>query len=138
MIGVIIEVKKRSIFLLIFLILIGSTLCGCKATSTQSFNDTEQNTAASQDVLYQVSTLDALMQGVYDGELSLGQLTSHGNFGIGTFDGLDGEMVVLDGQVYQVPADGKVIKKDSATLTPFAMVTDFETDSQVEIADIKD
>jgi acetolactate decarboxylase len=52
-----------------------------------------------RDTLYQDSTIDALMQGVYDGDVTVGELTKHGDFGIGTFDKLDGEMIVLDGQV---------------------------------------
>ena len=119
-----VEVKKRSLMVLILFMLVCITVCGCGAVSTES-DEPSQNAVASEDVLYQVSTLDALMQGVYDGEVSLDQLTGHGDFGIGTFDGLDGEMVVLDGQVYQVPADGQVLQMDAAILTPFAMVTYF-------------
>ena len=52
---------------------------------------------APQNVVYQESTVDALLSGVYDGELPLEQLRKHGHFGIGTFDRLDGEMVLLDG-----------------------------------------
>jgi acetolactate decarboxylase len=61
-----------------------------------------KHTAANtpeRDTLNQVSTIDALIQGVYDGDVTVGDLKKHGDFGIGTFDKLDGEMIVLDGQV---------------------------------------
>ena len=52
--------------------------------------------------VFQVSTTGALVAGIYDKEISVGSLLEHGNFGIGTFAQLDGEMVVLDGHVYQI------------------------------------
>lgn len=78
------------------------------------------------DPVYQVSTIDALLQGVYDGEISCQTLTSHGDLGIGTFNGLEGEMVVLDGTVYQVKVDGTVHEMAPETTTPFACVADFD------------
>jgi acetolactate decarboxylase len=82
----------------------------------------------AHETLYQVSTINALMLGVYDGVQPVSELKKHGDFGIGTFDGLDGEMIVLDGKVYQANADGRVyLVMDNAT-TPFATVTIFDRD----------
>jgi acetolactate decarboxylase len=80
------------------------------------------------ETLYQVSTIDALMLGVYDGVQPVSELKKHGDFGIGTFDGLDGEMIVLDGKVYQAKADGRVYLVMDNTTTPFATVTKFNQD----------
>lgn len=80
------------------------------------------------DTLYQVSTIDALMQGVYDGNVTVAELKKHGDFGIGTFDRLEGEMIVLDGTVYQAKADGSVSVAADNQTTPFATVTYFGTD----------
>jgi acetolactate decarboxylase len=86
---------------------------------------------ADRETLYQVSTIDALMQGVFEGVQPVGEVKNHGDFGIGTFDALDGEMIVLDGTVYQVRADGKVyLVPDNAT-TPLATVTYFNRDMAV-------
>ena len=52
--------------------------------------------------LYQVSTAGALVEGVYQGAVSVGVVREHGDFGLGTFEDLDGEMVVLDGHVFRV------------------------------------
>jgi acetolactate decarboxylase len=84
--------------------------------------------SAGQDTLYQVSTIDALMQGVYDGNVTVAELVKHGDFGIGTFDQLDGEMIVLDGRVWQAKSDGTVLPASDNQTTPFATVTYFKTD----------
>lgn len=89
---------------------------------------------AGGNQLTQTSTIDALLAGVYDGEMSCAELLGLGDFGIGTFDRLDGEMVVLDGRVYQVKVDGKVYRPASGLKTPFAVVADFRADCQPEIA----
>lgn len=81
-----------------------------------------------RETLYQVSTIDALLAGVYDGQVTLAQLVRRGDLGLGTFDALDGEMVVLDGQVYQVRGDGTVHRPPPETLTPFAAVTFLDAD----------
>jgi acetolactate decarboxylase len=87
--------------------------------------------AADQESLYQVSTIDALMQGVCGGVQPVGELKRHGDFGIGTFDALDGEMIVLNGIVYQAKADGHIYSVTDNLTTPFATVTYFKTDNAV-------
>jgi len=84
-----------------------------------------QQPGAKPAALAQVGVIDALLAGGYEGSLSLGELRKLGDFGLGTFDALDGEMVVLDGVVYQVPASGQVRKAPDTLTTPFAQVTRF-------------
>ncbi len=84
-----------------------------------------------RETLYQVSTIDALMQGVFEGVQPVAELKKHGDFGIGTFDALDGEMIVLDGVVYQAKADGRVYVVADSQTTPFATVTYFDRDRTV-------
>ena len=83
---------------------------------------------AQDDVLFQVSTIDALMQGVFDGFYSFNDLMAQGDFGIGTFDALEGEMIALDGDYYQVKADGVAYLVQENMTAPFATVTRFEVD----------
>lgn len=100
--------------------------------------DVQQVDGAQQrDIIFQVSTIGALMQGFYDGEVSCGDLKPHGDLGIGTFAGLDGEMIVIDGQVFQVKADGKAYRVTDKVKTPFAAVTFFERDVERDLRDIK-
>jgi acetolactate decarboxylase len=84
--------------------------------------------AGDREVLYQVSTIDALMQGVFDGVQPVGEIRKHGDFGIGTFDALEGEMIVLDGIVYQAKADGHMYRAADSQTSPFATVTSFDRD----------
>jgi acetolactate decarboxylase len=75
--------------------------------------------------LFQVSTAGALVEGVYQGAVSVGLVREHGDFGLGTFEDLDGEMVVLDGRVYRVSSNGDVREVADDATTPFAVVTRF-------------
>jgi acetolactate decarboxylase len=81
------------------------------------------------DLLYQVSTYTSLSGGGYGGIIPLGQLMPHGDLGLGTFEGLDGEMVVAGGEYDQVKADGSVVRPDPSVLVPFAAVTRFYPDA---------
>jgi acetolactate decarboxylase len=74
---------------------------------------------------YQVGTISSLVAGGYDGDITVGELLRHGGFGLGTFNGVDGEMIVLDGRVYRGTIDGRAHAVTRAEKTPFAVVTAF-------------
>jgi acetolactate decarboxylase len=78
--------------------------------------------------LFQTSTVDALLEGKYDGDVSFAELGARGDFGLGTLDALDGEMICLDGTFYQIKSDGRAYPVDGRARTPFAVVTVFEPD----------
>jgi len=88
---------------------------------------------AGQDTLTQISTIDALMSGIYDGETTLQALKEKGDFGLGTFNTLDGEMVLLGGEFFRINGKGAVERPDLKTKTPFAAVTFFEADRIVPL-----
>lgn len=81
--------------------------------------------AAQEPALYVYSTIDALLAGVYEGELTVAQLGAKGNFGIGTYNGLDGELVAHEGKFYPVRADGSVRVAAPTDRTPLAYVLPF-------------
>ena len=85
--------------------------------------------------VYQTSTMGALLDGVYDGDVTIRELLQHGNFGLGTFNGLDGEMLVLDGVCYQLRGDGSAQVADADQRTPFAVVTWFDADRSFEVSE---
>jgi acetolactate decarboxylase len=85
--------------------------------------------------LYQVSTATALVEGIYQGAVQVGTLRKHGDLGLGTFESLDGEMVVVDGRFFQVRADGSVRECNDNDLSPFAVVTWFRPDAAVTLAE---
>lgn len=83
--------------------------------------------------LFQVSTISALSAGRYDGLMSYEDLEEHGDFGLGTFEALDGEMVALDGDFYQVRSDGVAYPVEGDQMTPFAAVINFDADEEATI-----
>ena len=83
--------------------------------------------------LFQVSTSGALVAGVYEREVTVRKILEHGDFGLGTFANLDGEMVVLDGRVYQVQDPGRVSEASPDAGAPFAVVTRFDPSTDVSI-----
>ena len=69
--------------------------------------------------------MSALLDGIYDGDTTVASLLRHGDFGLGTFNALDGEMLILDGVCYRMRVDGTVAPADGEDRTPFAVVTQF-------------
>ena len=90
-------------------------------------------TSARSDALTQVSVINALLAGDYAGGMKCGDLTQYGDFGLGTFDALDGEMAVLDGRVYAIRSDGRVREVNPSERTPFAAVTFFDADEEFDL-----
>jgi len=84
-----------------------------------------------RDAIFQASTIGALMKGIYEGQMTVGELRPYGDFGLGTFEALDGEMVELDGKFYQVKLDGSVYAVPDSIKIPFAAVTFFDNDKVV-------
>lgn len=88
--------------------------------------------------LFQTSTIDTLLEGNYDGDVSFAELAERGDFGLGTLDALDGEMIALDGSFYQIKADGRAYEVDRRARTPFAVVTVFEPGSSYTLDTLMD
>ncbi|WP_051272553.1 acetolactate decarboxylase [Fundidesulfovibrio putealis] len=88
--------------------------------------------------LYQYSTLAALMAGNYEGQATVGDLASKGDFGLGTFNGLDGEMVVLDGTVRRADSGLRLNTAAANTLVPFASLVFFAPQGQAQLPGLPD
>ena len=86
--------------------------------------------------LTQVSVINALLLGRYDGVTPARGLLRHGDFGLGTFDHLDGELIILDGRVYQARGDGVVREVKDDLTTPFAAVTPFVAEGRFVIPEV--
>src|SRR6476646_4293332 len=84
-------------------------------------------------VLFQASTIGALLEGAYDGDLSFAELAEHGDLGLGTLNRLDGEMIALDGEFFRADVDGAVNRIAAEAKTPFAVVTRFEPEVDTRI-----
>lgn len=88
--------------------------------------------------LYLCAPVNAIVEGLYEQKIRFDDLLQHGDFGLGTFDQLDGEMVLLDGQVFQIDSAGTVHRIGHDALTPFACVTFFRPVTEDRIAESLD
>lgn len=84
-----------------------------------------------RDRITQVSVINALLLGQFDGWVPFADLLADGDFGLGTLDRLDGELIVLDGKGYQIQSDGDVVEVRPESTIPFAVVTHFDRDGEV-------
>lgn len=75
--------------------------------------------------LYVCAPINALVEGIYQEKIPFTEIKKHGDFGIGTFDHLDGEMIMVQGNIYQIDSTGQVSQEPDSALTPFAAVTFF-------------
>jgi acetolactate decarboxylase len=86
--------------------------------------------------LFQASTIGALLEGAFEGDLSFAELAEHGDLGLGTLNHLDGEMVALDGEFFRADVEGRLNEIDAQQMTPFAVVTRFEPELDERLADV--
>jgi acetolactate decarboxylase len=113
-----------------------------RASKSRASVETIVNLALSEylntplHTLFQVSTSGALVAGVYDKQVSVQTILEHGDFGLGTFAHLDGEMVVLDGHAYQVRGTGAVAEASPDAWAPFAVVTRFSPETNVTLGPV--
>jgi acetolactate decarboxylase len=83
--------------------------------------------------LFQASTIGALLEGAFEGDVTFEELADHGDLGLGTLNALDGEMIAVDGRFYRADLDGLIEEINPTDRTPFAAVTWFETSLEFEI-----
>jgi acetolactate decarboxylase len=86
-------------------------------------------------VLFQASTIGALLDGGFEGDLSFAELAEHGDLGLGTLNHLDGEMVALDGEFFRADVEGRLNRIGTEERTPFAVVTRFEPSVDTQLPD---
>lgn len=85
------------------------------------------------NTIVQVATLNSLVAGNFDRMASLDRLPKCVNFGLGTFENLDGEMILIDGKYYQLKADGVAYEPPADAGTPFATLSSFEPTKEIEV-----
>jgi acetolactate decarboxylase len=104
-----------------------------KALHVETMREEELHAEREHHVLFQASTIGALLDGAYEGDLSFAELAEHGDLGLGTLNGLDGEMIALDGRFYRADVEGEVAEVEPQERTPFAVVTGFEPTIDAEL-----
>lgn len=112
----------------------------CQRTGESASHVIREALAAALDLehhtIYQVSTSGALVEGVYGGCVRVGDVLQHGNFGLGTFEGLDGEGILLDGCCWQACSDGTVRQAPADALAPFWVATRFQADHHETLSQV--
>ena len=89
-----------------------------------------------EDALYQVSAFNVFASGNFDRNITFAELARHGDFGIGTVNGLNGEMIALDGKFYQIPITGVPREIGLSEKTPYATVSFFEKDFALQVENV--
>jgi acetolactate decarboxylase len=97
-----------------------------RALHVETMREQDLHAEREHHVLFQASTIGALLDGAYEGDLRFDELAEHGDLGLGTLNGLDGEMIAIDGRFYRADVDGAVGEVGADSRTPFAVVTRFE------------
>lgn len=105
-----------------------------RSLHVETLREAELHAGREPHVLFQASTIAALLEGAYEGDLSFAELAEHGDLGLGTLNGLDGEMIALDGGFFRADVEGRIEPVPPDARTPFAVVTRFEpaVDTPVE------
>jgi len=99
----------------------------------QSLRGEELHAEHEPHVLFQASTIGALLDGAYEGDVSFGELAEHGDLGLGTLNSLDGEMIAVDGSFYRADTEGVVNEVDHRVRTPFAVLTWFTPTHELSV-----
>ncbi len=90
------------------------------------------------NTLYQVATIGSLARGVYDSNIHYASLFNKGTMGLGTFKAINGEMVAVDGQFFQIKASGKLVKVSPKQVAPFAEIVNFKpTHQNISLSDVQ-
>jgi acetolactate decarboxylase len=83
--------------------------------------------------LFQTSTVQALLRGAFDGDVTLREVLEHGDLGLGTLNGLDGELIVLGGEAWKANLDCTLVRPDLSSATPYAVVVPFEPGESIAL-----
>jgi acetolactate decarboxylase len=104
-----------------------------RSLHVESMRHADLHAERQAHVLFQASTIGALLDGSFDGDLTFAELGERGDLGLGTLNGLDGEMIAIDGQFLRADVDGAVTPVEPEERTPFAVVTRFEPTVDAEL-----
>lgn len=115
--------------------IVAAAVAGTLAFGLGAYNANAAET--ERDSIAQVALLQSLAQGYFGGTITAGELLALGDTGIGTFEGLNGEMIVMDGKMYQALGDGRVIVTPDSTIIPYATVSFFDKDVALPLKNIK-
>jgi acetolactate decarboxylase len=118
----------------VFFIVLSLVACSSPKKEMGVWQDANA-TGPDRELIYHYSVWAALVNHVWEGNLSVKELKSKGDIGLGTFNSMNGEMIILDGQIYQVAENGSVGEPGDDSLVPYAITTYFDEDLKFEISE---
>jgi len=83
--------------------------------------------------LVQYSNLEAFEKRQYDGSMTIEELKQYGNFGLGSFNALDGEIIAFENEFYHATSNGKVKTASNGSLISGAYTCFFSPRQKFEI-----
>ena len=104
-----------------------------KSLHVETLHRGELHAEREPHVLFQASTIGALLEAAFDGDVTFAELAEHGDLGLGTCNALDGEMIALDGAFFRADVDGAVTELPPAERTPFAVVVWFAPTAELTV-----
>lgn len=125
--------------LLIAALLFSAVAYSAKNDGTEAaaqVQSTQDSNSRYESKLFQYSTINAVLQGQYEGNMTLKEVNQHGDMGLGTINNLDGELIQFENKFYQVDSTGKLRQLDEKTKTPFVVTTKFEAQETVELNNV--
>ncbi|MGD8779966.1 MAG: acetolactate decarboxylase [Ignavibacteria bacterium] len=87
----------------------------------------------NDDFIYQYSSKQGFLEKEYDGNVTLDEVKKYGDFGLGTINGVDGEVVIYEKTFYRIDTEGKVKELNLSNKTPFVVLKDFAADTALNI-----
>lgn len=87
--------------------------------------------------MYQVSTLNALLLGYTRTVVTVQDLLANGDTGLGTFENVNGEMIVVDSHCYRASDNGDVTEMPPDRGVPFASVSFLKGSKKFEIGPVE-
>ena len=88
--------------------------------------------------MYQVSTLQALALGYSRAVITVEDLLKEGDTGLGTFEDVNGEMILMDGQCYRADQSGNITVVPTETGVPFAAASRLYGEQQFPVKNMPD
>lgn len=106
--------------------------------SVLAFGGVAHAKVEANETIYQPALLQSLTLGYYDGFITVKDFKKLGDTGIGTFQGVNGELIALNGHVYQALGDGSVVEAAPDETIPFGNITHFDVDYTEKVANVQD
>ena len=105
-----------------------SCLLACNGTTERPASE---KPVKNRDQIFHYSVLKALDNGILEGTMTVTELLKHGDHGLGTYNQLNGEMIVLEGKVFRITPDGEVLEAQDDILIPYTIVSFFEQEKTI-------